>query len=171
MKQYSGVLERVGSWSGQGGNKGGRMEFIDIGGTHVRRIGCTSYQHDGLVLGVGEECTVYLTGVFGFHELLGVRFADGRSYVAGKSRLIALVLALVIGLSLTLMLTCTCPTVLLTSTLFSGSSGGAQPSGIGATLGMLLIFLVGAAAVLGPIALAVIVVRDYKAATKAISTK
>lgn len=101
MLYLEGVMRRVGSWSGHGGSDGGRLEYLDIGDKHLRRIGCTSYLRDALATGLGQPCRIALAaplgGRFG-QELLGVRLPDGSVRMAGTARVIKLLLGLVLVL-------------------------------------------------------------------------
>lgn len=96
-----GEVKQVGSWSGQRGSDGGRLESLDIGEHHLRRLGSTAYLRDALAAGLGQRCTIALAaplaGRFG-SELLGVRLPDGSVRMAGPARLIKMLLGLVLVL-------------------------------------------------------------------------
>lgn len=120
MKTATGVLKTVGSWNGQRGSDGGRMEFVDIGDEHIRRIGCTSYLHDILTTNVGGNCELYFTSILGGklgHELLAVRLPDGQLRVAGKARVMKLFLAMLILLPILSLIVIGCPLGILVSVL------------------------------------------------------
>ena len=157
MKRYQGPLAQVGSWTGQAGSDGGRLEYIDVGATHIKRLGCTSYMHDILTLNVGQECTLYCSAPLGTSlgsEVLGVRFADGRSRVAGKARVIKVALASVIILPIVGSLFCACPVGMIASAMAGKSKS------MGAMVVVLVVLLI-LAAIAGSIWIAFRAVTDY----------
>lgn len=122
MMRVDGELRRIGSWSGQSGSDGGRLEFMDIGDRHIRRIGCTSYLQGVLSTSMGQHCSVAFSAPFGGklgHEILGIRLADGSCRMAGTARLIKLVLGLVLVLPIAGVLLIGLPLLLLLAGLQS----------------------------------------------------
>lgn len=101
MLRVEGELRRIGSWSGRPGSDGGRLEFMDIGERHIRRIGCTSYLQDVLSTSMGQQIEVAFSAPLGGklgHEILGIRLADGNVRMAGLSRVFKLMFALLLAL-------------------------------------------------------------------------
>lgn len=157
MKKYQGALQQVGSWTGQPGSDGGRLEYIDVGGTHIKKLGCTSYMHDILTLNVGHECTLYCSAPFGTSvgsEVLGVRFADGRSRVAGKARVVKVALFCVIILPIVGIICCACPVGLI------GGAVAGQSKAMGVMVTLLVVAMV-LAAIVGAAYMAFRMVADY----------